>query len=226
MLDKLMRRRLKASASLIGLSLVLAGIVGCASGSDRTQQLIAAESALGNRYLRFGPSMINHLELVGTDQSRLTEIPADSAERITLISATLIALPGFRTPKLVSTGVIVGTCRQIWVLLPAVNGHPSVVAIGGHPIRPLPLRGYNMEIGAGCVPQIIYAVRATSTGQYAVGGLRVRVRYDGRVQTIYAYDGIDIWYYNSSWLPTASHVTDGLRATFSAQVAFYRHGGR
>jgi hypothetical protein len=212
----------KAGASLTGLCVVLAAIAGCASGPGRSQELLAVQSVLSGRYEYLGPSMINYLDPDGTFQSRITEIPADSAERITLISATLIALPGFRTPQLVSTGVIAGSCRQILVLLPPAGGHPSVVAFGGHPYQPLPLRGYTMVIGAGCVPQIIYVVRAKSTGQYAVGGLRVLVRHDGRLQTMYGNDGTDVWYYDSSWLPTARQVVNGLQGAFAAQVARYR----
>ena len=222
MVDRLVRCFPKASASCIGLCLVLAGIVGCASGPDRAQELFTAESALSIRYEYLGPSMVNKLEPVGTYQSTITEIPADSAERITLISATLIALPGFRTPRLVSTGVIAVNCRHTLVLLPPVKGHTSVVTFNGRPYQPLPLRGYTMEIGAGCVPQLIYVVHATSTGQYAVGGLRVLVRHDGRMQTMYANNGTDIWYYDSSWLPTARQLTNGLQSAFTTQVAHYR----
>jgi hypothetical protein len=216
----------KVSASLVGLCLLLAGAVSCTSGPDRSQQFIAAESATSSRYIHYGPNMISDLEPVGTDEATLATIPAGSAKRITLISATVIAVPGFRTPKLVSTGVIPAHCRQLGVVLPSVKNHPINVTIGGHPVRPLPLRGYSMEIGAGCVPEVAYAIRAKSTGQYAAGGLRLLVRYGGRTQTIYTNDGIDIWYYDSSWLPTASQVTHGLNATFAAQVAVYRNVGR
>jgi hypothetical protein len=214
----------KATVALIGICFLLIGVAGCSIGPDRAQQLFAAEGALGNRYEYLGPSMINHLDPVGADQSVITQISANSAQRITLISATLITLPGFRTPQLLSTGVIAANCRQMIVLRPAVGDHPSVVDANGHEYKPLALRGYSMEIGAGCVPQIVYVVRAKSTGQYAVGGLRVLVRHDGHIQAMDAVNGMDIWYYNSSWLPTANQVTDGLRATFAAQVALYRRG--
>jgi hypothetical protein len=82
-----------------------------------------------------------------------------------------------------------------------------------------------MLIGAGCVPQIIYVIQAESAGQYAVGGLRVQVRYDGRIRTMFAYDGIDVWFYGSGPLPSASQITHGLRAAFAAQIEIYR-GGR
>jgi len=222
MLERSMRCLPKAGASLIGLFILLAGIAGCATGPDRTQEFLAAENALSSRYDVPGPGIVNRLDSVGTDESTTTAIAADSPERITLISATLIALPGFRTPRLVSIGIVPVNCRQMFILHPPVNGHPSVVTFNGHPFQPLPLRGYNMEIGAGCTAQIIYVVREKSTGQYVVGGLRVLLRYDSRTQVMYAYNGTDIWYYDSTWLPTGRQVTDGLQATFAAQVALYR----
>jgi hypothetical protein len=219
------RKPPRSIASLLGLGVLVAGIGGCASGPDRSQQLIAAESATSSRFIHYGPDMISYLEPVGTDVAASTTIPADSAKRITVISATLIAVPGFRSPQLISTGVTPAHCRQLEVIQPSVKNDPINVTIGGHPVRPTPLRGYTMEIGAGCVQEVAYAIRARSTGQYAAGGLRLLVRYDGRTQTMYTNDGLDVWYYNSSWLPTASQVTHGLSATFAAQVALYRREG-
>ena len=118
MLDRLMRCRLKASASLIGISLVLAAIAGCGSQPDRTQQFAAMEGALGFRHGPDGPNMTSHATRVGTDESTITVIPADSPQYITLLSATLIALPGFQAPRLISTGVIAGHCPRTEVLLP------------------------------------------------------------------------------------------------------------
>jgi hypothetical protein len=39
---------------------------------------------------------------------------------------------------------------------------------------------------------------------------------------MYANDGTDVWYYDSSWLPTARQVTNGLKGAFAAQLALYR----
>lgn len=184
------------------------------------------QRALGSRYIPYGPAMNNDAEPVGTHEPELALIPADSALHITLVSAGLIPLPGFRVPRLLSTGVVVGTCPEPVTAFPSANGNSISVTVGGRSYRPLPLPGYQMLIGAGCVPQIVYVIQAESAGQYAVGGLRVLVRYDGRIRTMFAYDGIDIWFYGSGPLPTASQVTDGLRAAFAAQREIYREGGR
>jgi hypothetical protein len=100
------------------------------------------------------------------------------------------------------------------------------VTVNGRSYQPLPLRGYRMQIGAGCVPQIVYVVKAKSAGQYAIGGLRVLVRYNGRLQTMFAYDGLDVWFYDSGPLPSAAQVSRGLQNSFAEQVAVYRAGGR
>lgn len=77
-----------------------------------------------------------------------------------------------------------------------------------------------------CAPQIVYVIQAESAGQYAVGGLSVVVRYHGHIRTLFAYNGIDVWFYGSAPLPSASQVTHGMQAAFAAQIAIYRHKGR
>jgi hypothetical protein len=170
--------------------------------------------------------MNNDAEPVGTHEPELALIPADSALHITLVSAGLIPLPGFRVPRLLSTGVVVSTCPGPVTAFPSAKGNSISVTVGGRSYRPLPLPGYQMLIGAGCVPQIVYVIQAESAGQYAVGGLRVLVRYDGRIRTMFAYDGVDVWFYGSGPLPSASQITHGLRAAFAAQKEIYRDGGR
>jgi len=204
--------------------LLLAALAGCTA--SRAQQFSAMRDALGSRYIPYGPAMGNDAEPVGTHEPELALIPADSALHITLVSAGLIPLPGFRVPRLLSTGVVAGSCPGPVIAFPSANGNSISLTVGGHRYQPLPLPGYRMLIGAGCVPQIVYVIQAESAGQYAVGGLRVLVRYDGRIRTMFAYDGVDVWFYGSGPLPSASQVTRGLRAAFAAQKEIYRDGGR
>jgi hypothetical protein len=216
-----MPRLLTVSALSIASCFMLAALVGCTS---RSQQLMDMQGALSSRYLPDGPVMNNDAEPVGTHEPEITLIPADSARSITLVSARLMRLPGFRVPKLLSTGVVVGKCPASVTAFPSASGRSIAVTVNGHSYQPLPLRGYRMQIGAGCVPQIIYVVEAKSAGQYAIGGLSVLVRYDGRLQTMFAYDGLDVWFYDSGPLPSAAQVTSGLQKSFSEQVALYRAG--
>lgn len=215
----------QASAALIGCCLSLAVLAGCGSQNARRQQLFAIEIATSSRYLVDGPSMAKYVQRTGTDLSTITEIPADSAQTITLLSASLVALPGFRTPLLLSVGVLAGSCPQTNVLLPPTLGRPSAVMVNGRRYQPLPMRDYTMEIGAGCVPQLVYVVRATKPGQYATGGLRFLVREHGRTRTMFAFGGADIWYYGSGPLPSTRQVTAGLSTSFATQVSIYRGRG-
>jgi hypothetical protein len=224
---KNMLRVSRVTWALTASCLLLAVIAGCASQPNRTQQFAAMENALGFRNGPDGPpNMTSHAFPAGTDQSTITVISADAPEYITLLSAELIALPGFRAPQLISAGVIAGHCPRTEVILPAAPGQPSPVIVNGRKYQPLPLRGTRIEIGGGCFAELIYVVRAKSTGQYAAGGLRVLVRRGGQAETMFAYDGTDIWYYNSGPLPSAHQIVIGLRATYAAQVAFYRSKAR
>lgn len=212
--------------TLAACGLVLAAVTGCTSAApQRATEYGAMVAALGAKSVSDGPSMGNDAEPVGTHEPELTLIPADSAQRITLLSASLIALPGFRTPRLLSTAVVAGGCPGPYTAFPSDHGRSISVTVGGHHYRPLPLPGYHMLIGTGCVPQIVYVLEAGTAGQYAVGGLRVLVRTDGRTQAMFAYDGVDVWYYRSGPYPSASQVTDGLNRAFAAQMKIYRDGG-
>lgn len=196
---------------------------GGASGDSRSEQLGEMQAALSVRAERFGPVMYNDAEPVGTHEPTLALIPADSPEEITLLSASLIPLPGFRTPRLLSVGVVVGGCGAAISAFPTANGRSIAVNVNGHSYKPLVLHGYRMLIGGECVDQMVYVVQATQPGQYAVGGLRVTVDYHGHQRIMFAYDGIDVWFYGGSGpVPSAAEVTNGLRGAFGAQMKLYR----
>jgi hypothetical protein len=214
--------KLRAGAIIIGLSLLAAGTAGCTS---RAQQWTAMTDALSGRFLPDGPVMANDAEPVGTHEPELAHLSSDSASDITVISASLIALPGFRTPRLLSTGIVAGRCPETVTALPSAQGHSITVTVNGHSYQPLHVHGYSTQIGAGCVPQIVYVIQATSAGQYAVGGLRILLRHDGKLQTLFSYDGVDVWFYGAGPYPTPQQVDAGLRSAFAAQVTIYHDGG-
>jgi hypothetical protein len=211
----------RAGAIIIGFSLLAAGTAGCTS---RAQQRTAMTNALSGRYQPDGPVMANDAEPVGTHEPELAYLSSDSVSDITVISASLIALPGFRTPRLLSTGIVAGRCPETVTALPSAH-HSIAVTVNGRSYQPLAVREYAMQIGAGCVPQIVYVIQAASAGQYAVGGLRILFRRDGKLQTLFSYDGVDVWFYGSGPYPTPQQVTAGLRSAFDAQVAIYNRGG-
>lgn len=51
------------------------------------------------------------------------------------------------------------------------------------------------------------------------------VRYDGRTRTMFAYDGVDVWFCGAGPLPSPGQVTHGLQAAFAAQMEVYRADG-
>ncbi len=213
------------------LCLLLAALAACTSSTTgsgttgsggRSEQLSEMESALSVRYQRFGPAMYNDAEPVGTHEPTIALIPSNSPQEITLLSASLIPLPGFRTPRLLSVGVIAG-CGAGVTAFPSANGRSIAVTVNGRSYKPLALRGYRMLIGGLCVEQMVYVVQATQAGQYAVGGLRLDVSYHGHLRVMFAYDGIDVWFYGSRSgpVPSAADVTNGLKAAFGAQMKLY-----
>jgi hypothetical protein len=212
--------------TLAACGLVLAAVTACGGSPSSTDPYGAMVGALSAKSVSDGPFMHNDAEPVGTHEPELTSIPADSAQHITLLSVSLIALPGFRVPRLLSTAVVAGECGGFFTAFPSDHGRSILVTKDGHPYHPLPLPGYHMLIGAGCVPQIVYVVEAGTPGQYAVGGLRVLVRTDGHTQAMLAYDGLDVWFYRSGSYPSASQVTGGVNRAFAEQKEIYRDGGR
>jgi hypothetical protein len=206
------------------LCLLLAALAGCTGGAGggRSEQLGEMQSALSFRSQPFGPAMFNDAEPVGTHEPTLALIPANSPEHITLLSASLIPLPGFRTPRLLSAGVVAPGCGGTVTAFPSASGRSIAVTVNGRSYEPLALHGYRMLIGGGCFQQLVYVVQATQAGQYAVGGLRLKVSYHGHLRVMFAYDGIDVWFYGSGPLASAADVADGLRASFAAQVKLYR----
>jgi hypothetical protein len=181
------------------------------------------QTALSVRSHRFGPVMYNDAEPVGTHEPTLALIPANSPQEITLLSASLIPLPGFRTPRLLSVGVIAGGCSAGIGAFPSANGRSIVVNVNGRSYKPLALHGYRMLIGGACVEQMVYVVQATQAGQYAVGGLRLKVSYHGHPRIMFAYDGIDVWFYGSGPVPSAADVVNGLNAAFGAQMKLFHN---
>ncbi len=98
---------------------------------------------------------------------------SDAPGEITLVSAQLIPVPNFRTPKLVHLTVVYG-CELVvpsagWGWPPQVQaqgGNAALHAFAGDKI-------WTGTRGMGCYHLVIYGITTTSTGPFAVGGLRV-----------------------------------------------------
>ncbi|HUD79582.1 MAG TPA: hypothetical protein VMR00_17185 [Streptosporangiaceae bacterium] len=94
--------------------------------------------ALTSHSLPDGPDMGNDAEPVGTHEPELAYLASDSVREITVISASLITLPGFRTPRLLSTGIVAGRCPETVTAFPSANGHSIAVTVNGHAPHPHP----------------------------------------------------------------------------------------
>lgn len=122
--------------------------------------------------------------------------------RAVLLSAELIAVPGFTLPHLAHLAVL----REHRVLLDASRGwpidnHPCEpglgVCHGGHQtLQAASLHGFVVEPEGhhrgkpGPFPDIIeYTVRATKSGYYGIAGLRVQYKVGSSTATVRLYGG-------------------------------------
>jgi hypothetical protein len=149
-----------------------AAVAGCGSGNGLTSQGI--NNAINN----------NHAWGIDTDETGVGMVAPDSAfipgprRAITLLSAALIPLKGYRLPHLVNTGVVQGCVnaggnyymypRQTW---------PPIVYLGHHTVSLAPLPGDLVRTGGTkCIPLVVYEVDSRKPGPYAVAGLRITGR--------------------------------------------------
>jgi hypothetical protein len=87
--------------------------------------------------------------------------------------------------------------------------------------------GYRMRMGdAKWAPAFVYSVASTTPGDYAVGGLWLTVQFGGQIQTVAAYSGIFIWYYNLGAIPSNSTYNDAWNAASSAEDQLFNASRR
>lgn len=137
----------------------------------------------------------------------------------TLISASLIPVPGFRLPRLVSVGVV-GCEKTAEVGALATTGAPNTALVNSHSVRLRPVRGYRMSIGGtGCSPVLVYWISSRSPGPYAVGGLLIKGTADGRTTTVTTYvNGLLVWFYRSGQPPSAGALARQFNQASAAQA--------
>lgn len=164
---------------MCGLSTVLI-LSGCSSSpAFKASYFNAAGVSMGGDGAHTGQIMYFPARL-------LSDAPGD----ITLLSAQLIPLPNFRTPKLVHLAVFYG-CELVvpsagWGWPPQVQaqgGNAAMHAFVGDKV-------WAGTKGMGCYPLVIYGITATSAGPFAVGGLRVTFKSSsGDTQTSPIFNG-------------------------------------
>jgi hypothetical protein len=202
---------------------LLAGLVaGCSSlptGQPEDNPLNQLSQELNTPGL--GARMNGDEATVRTPESAFAWI-AGPRRTVIVRSVSMIALPGFRLPRLLGVGVMPG-CTGSGSIQASVtaSGSPQVEA-NGHLVRLLPATGYRMRTGlSSCSPTFDYTVMATNAGQYAAAGLRLRVLASGRIKTVLTYDGIFIWCYPSGQVPSAAQYQRRYDAASSAQYKSY-----
>jgi hypothetical protein len=195
-----------------------AAVAGCGSGNGLTSQGI--NNAINN----------NHAWGIDTDETGVGMVAPDSAfipgprRAITLLSAALIPLKGYRLPHLVNTGVVQGCVnadgnyymypRQTW---------PPIVYLGHHTVSLAPLPGDLVRTGGTkCIPLVVYEVDSRKPGPYAVAGLRIVFRAGSHTETVATYDeGIFVWFYQTG-PPAWRRVNNLFHKAVKAQNAMAR----
>ncbi len=227
-LDDAMRAGKRGALSLIISILAAAlGLAACsATGGSRAQQ----EQASLNKQLQTpgsGASIYGEEAEVGAVEPTVAWV-VGSPRTVTVLRASLFALPGFKLPRLVGLGVVPGCAGSDNMLEASTNEQDQVEVTGnGHPLRPLPLKGYRMRTGdAKCAPAFVYTVLSTLPGDYAAGGLRLTVQAGSQTQTVLAYDGVFVWYYAYGAAPSNDLYNQRWNAASSAEDELYNEATR
>lgn len=142
---------------------------------------------------------------------------------LTVDSASLVKLPGYQLPHLVSVGVVPGCLGNGDISAGTNEQNQVTVTVGSQSVQLLPIRGYRMHTGdSSCVPTLVYVVQDLVPGRYAAAGLQLVVTAGGRKQTVTGYDGVFVWYFGSGGEPSTSQYQARFNAASSAQSSFYR----
>lgn len=142
---------------------------------------------------------------MGSEQTQLGMIAPGSAfllgprRDITLLSARLIPLKGYRLPQLVGVAVVQGcfNTNSNYSVFPSRTWPPTVYLLGTRTAPVAPLPGDVVRTGGTrCVPLVLYGVRSRTPGPYALAGLRIAFRAGQRTGSVAIYDiGLVAWFY-------------------------------
>jgi len=172
-------------------------LAGCSDGNSMNQKYFGgAAASMGGDGAEYGQII-----------DFTAGLQSDSPGTITLLSAELIPLPGFRTPKLVHLTVVTGCGLEVfssnWGWPPRI----SVVRGGIAPDRVFNgARVWTGIKGKGCQSVIIYGVVASAWGPYACGGLLVTFKTSGGVERAPIFNGGYAWYHPAH--PTAEQLAE------------------
>jgi hypothetical protein len=211
-----LRRAVRYAACLPIALCGVAVLAGCGSGHElTTQQVNGAVSG-------------NQAWGMDSEQTQLGMIAPGSAfipgprRDITLLSARLIPLKGYRLPKLAGVAVVRGcfNAGSNYSVFPSQAWPPVVDLIGTRTAPVTALPGDTVRTGGTrCIPLVIYGVRSRTPGPYALAGLRITFRAGGHTGSIASYDdGLVAWFYQSGQ-PNQAQFTRLFNAAARAQNA-------
>lgn len=204
-----MRSSLKRSHCRIILIALLAALSACGGSWPGDQPYFSNAAMMGGNGARFGQIMDFPAQLF-----------ANTPGSIELVSARLVPLPGFRTPKLVRLALVSGCGLDMptsgWGWPPRVRlargGYAKVRNFAG-------ARVWTGTWGKGCYNMAIYGVVAYSFGPYAAGGLRIVFKSDGKLREGTVFDGGFSWYHPSK--PTQQEISQMRRDSIRANNAAF-----
>ena len=223
-----MQLRPPASGLLIlGISCLVAGLAaGCSqSGSPGQHSTSPGQQAVSLQQLE---NPVTGAAFNGEDASAGAIDPVlawvgGPRRQVTVESASLIALPGYRLPRLTYVGAVPGCVGSSSVSANDAANNTVSVTVNDRAVQLIPIHGYQLRTGnSKCVPVVVYEVQDNVPGQFAVAGLKLDVLSGGRTGSVIAYDGDFVWYVTSASVPTNSQYNARFNAASAAHWAYWQ----
>jgi hypothetical protein len=162
-------------------------LAGCGSGNELSTQQVNQAWGMGSEQTQLG--------MIAPGSAFILGPPRD----ITLLSARLIPLKGYRLPHLVGVAVVQGcfNANSNYSVFPSRTWPPAVYLLGTRTAPVAALPGDVVRTGGTrCVPLVLYGVRSRTPGPYALAGLRIAFRAGQRTGSVAIYDvGHGAWFY-------------------------------
>lgn len=211
-----LRRAVRYPACLCIVVCGVAVLAGCGSGRQLTSQQV--NGAVSGNQAWGMDSVQTQLGMIAPGSAF---IPGPRRD-ITLVSARLIPLSGYRLPQLAGVAVVQGcfNAGSNYSVFPSHAWPPVVYLLG---TRTAPVTALPGDIvrtgGTRCIPLVIYGVRSRAPGPCAVAGLRITFRAGRHTGSVATYDdGLVAWFYRLDQ-PNQARFTRLFNAAARAQNA-------
>jgi hypothetical protein len=206
-----------------GISCLLASLAACGSPPSESPGLRAINQLQQQLQNPAAVAQFNGEDATAGATDPVIAWVGGPRRMVTVESASLIALPGFRLPDLIDVGAVPGCLGQANISANADPQNNVSVTVNGHDVVLIPIQGYRLRTGnARCVPTLVYEVQDGQPGEYAVAGLKLDVISGGRTDSVTADDGDFIWYFSGSSAPTKSQYNARYNAAAAAQSAYWQ----